>query len=156
MLKTNLIQRARNGRKPWFPDYRDGWITTDTLDEAVTWIGTIRDVVGPDIGISVDVQFEYRMGGIVQLARAMEPFNLYWLEVEDLDAGGAARGAAPDDDAVLPRRVAVPARPVPAVLPEPRDGRRDDRDALERRVRDAPHRRDGRAVRRDGLARTTG
>ena len=52
----------------------------------MTWIGTIRDVVGPDIGISVDVQFEYRMGGIVQLARAMEPFNLYWLEVEDLDA----------------------------------------------------------------------
>jgi L-alanine-DL-glutamate epimerase-like enolase superfamily enzyme len=25
------------------------------------------------------------MGGIVQLARTMEPFNLYWLEVEDLD-----------------------------------------------------------------------
>ena len=37
---------------------------------------------GPDIGISVDVQFDYRMGGIVQLARALEPFNLYWLEVE--------------------------------------------------------------------------
>jgi galactonate dehydratase len=86
VLKTNLIQKARNGRKPWFPDYRDGWITTDTLDQAVEWVGTIRDVVGPDIGISVDVQFEYRMGGIVQLARAMEPFNLYWLEVEDLDA----------------------------------------------------------------------
>ena len=86
VLKTNLIQEAKNGRKPWFPDYRDGWITTDTLDEAVKWIGTIRDVVGPDIGISVDVQFDYRMGGIVQLARAMEPFNLYWLEVEDLDA----------------------------------------------------------------------
>jgi L-alanine-DL-glutamate epimerase-like enolase superfamily enzyme len=87
VLKTNLIQKARNGRKPWFPDYRDGWITTDTLDQAVEWVGTIRDVVGPDIGISVDVQFEYRMGGIVQLARAMEPFDLYWLEVEDLDAG---------------------------------------------------------------------
>jgi L-alanine-DL-glutamate epimerase-like enolase superfamily enzyme len=87
VLKTNLIQRARDGRKPWFPDYRDGWITVDTLREAETWIGAIRDVVGPDIGISVDVQFEYRMGGIVALARAMEPFNLYWLEVEDLDAG---------------------------------------------------------------------
>ena len=48
---------------------------------------TIRDVVGPDIGISLDVQFDYRMGGIIKLARAMEPFNLYWLEVEDLDPG---------------------------------------------------------------------
>ena len=25
------------------------------------------------------------MGGIVQLGRALEPFNLYWLEVEGFD-----------------------------------------------------------------------
>ena len=51
----------------------------------MTWIGTLRDVVGPGIGIAVDVQFDYRMGGIVKLARALEPFDLYWLEVESLD-----------------------------------------------------------------------
>jgi L-alanine-DL-glutamate epimerase-like enolase superfamily enzyme len=28
------------------------------------------------------------MGGIVQLARALEPFDLYWLEVESLDPDG--------------------------------------------------------------------
>ena len=33
----------------------------------------------------MDVQFDYRMGGIVKLARALEPFDLYWLEVESLD-----------------------------------------------------------------------
>ena len=51
----------------------------------MTWIGTLRDVVGPGIGIAVDVQFDYRMAGIVKLARALEPFDLYWLEVESLD-----------------------------------------------------------------------
>ncbi|HVA86582.1 MAG TPA: mandelate racemase/muconate lactonizing enzyme family protein [Candidatus Saccharimonadales bacterium] len=86
VLKTNLVQEPKTpGERPHFPTYRDGWIDRHTLDEAQKWIGTIRDVVGPDIGISLDVQFDYRMGGIVQLARAMEPFNLYWLEVEDLD-----------------------------------------------------------------------
>jgi L-alanine-DL-glutamate epimerase-like enolase superfamily enzyme len=85
VLKTNLVQEPRDGGKPGFPTYLDGAIDRRTIDEAVTWIGTLRDVVGPSIGISVDVQFDYRMGGIVQLARALEPFDLYWLEVESFD-----------------------------------------------------------------------
>ena len=85
VLKTNLIQEGVDGGPPTLPTYRDGAIDRRTLDEAVKWIGTLRDVVGPGIGIAVDVQFDYRMGGIVQLARALEPFDLYWLEVESLD-----------------------------------------------------------------------
>jgi L-alanine-DL-glutamate epimerase-like enolase superfamily enzyme len=85
VLKTNLIQEVGPGQRAKLPTYHDGAIDKQTLDQAVNWIGTLRDVVGPSIGISVDVQFDYRMGGIVQLARALEPFDLYWLEVEDLD-----------------------------------------------------------------------
>ena len=85
VLKTNLIQEGVAGGPPTLPTYRDGAIDRRTLDEAVRWIGTLRDAVGPGIGIAVDVQFDYRMGGIVQLARALEPFDLYWLEVESFD-----------------------------------------------------------------------
>ena len=85
VLKTNLIQEGIAGGPPTLPTYRDGAIDRRTLDEAVRWIGTLRDAVGPGIGIAVDVQFDYRMGGIVQLARALEPFDLYWLEVESFD-----------------------------------------------------------------------
>ncbi|HEV8489877.1 MAG TPA: mandelate racemase/muconate lactonizing enzyme family protein [Candidatus Limnocylindrales bacterium] len=85
VLKTNLVQEGVAGGPPTLPTYRDGAIDRRTLDEAVKWIGTIRDVVGPGIGISLDVQFDYRMAGIVQLARALEPFDLYWLEVESFD-----------------------------------------------------------------------
>jgi L-alanine-DL-glutamate epimerase-like enolase superfamily enzyme len=88
VLKTNLIQEVGPGQRATLPRYRDGAIDTHTLDQAVAWIGSIRDVVGPSVGISVDVQFDYRMGGIVQLARALEPFDLYWLEVESLDPDG--------------------------------------------------------------------
>jgi len=85
VLKTNLIQEGEPGKPAHLPAYRDGWIDRSTIDEAMKWIGALRDVVGPRIGISLDVQFDYRMGGIVQLARAMEPFGLYWLEVESFD-----------------------------------------------------------------------
>jgi galactonate dehydratase len=82
VLKTNLVQE---GHPPHLPPYRDGAIDRRTIDEAVAWIGTLRDIVGPGIGIAVDVQFDYRMGGIVKLARALEEFDLYWLEVESFD-----------------------------------------------------------------------
>ena len=85
VLKTNLIAEGGPDGRARLPRYLDGAIDHATIDDAVTWIGTLRDAVGPDIGIAVDVQFDYRMGGIVQLARALEPFDLYWLEVESLD-----------------------------------------------------------------------
>ena len=85
VLKTNLVQEGPAGGQPTLPTYYDGAIDRRTIDEAVKWIGTLRDVVGPGIGIALDVQFDYRMGGIVKLARALEPFDLYWLEVESLD-----------------------------------------------------------------------
>jgi galactonate dehydratase len=83
VVKTNLVQE---GTPPRLPTYHDGSIDRATLDAAVAWIGTLRDVLGPSVGIAVDVQFDYRLGGIVQLARALEPFDLYWLEVESFDA----------------------------------------------------------------------
>ena len=98
VLKTNLIQEAADGRKRAASDVPRRRHRPATMDEAVDWIGTLRDVVGPDIGISVDVQFDYRMGGIVQLARAMEPFDLYWLEVEDLDPDALLAARAADAD----------------------------------------------------------
>ena len=69
------------------------------------------------------------MGGIVQLARALEPFDLYWLEAEGFDPDALLVGAPPDPDADLPRRGADPARAVPAVLRAARDRRGDGRDA---------------------------
>ena len=145
-------QRAAPAAAPALPRYLDGAIDRRTIDDAVAWIGTLRDVVGPGIGIAVDVQFDYRMGGIVQLARALEPFDLYWLEVESLDPDALLAAREQTTDPPLPRREPHPARAVPAVLPEARDRRGDDRDPVQRPVRVAPDRRDGRALRHDDLA----
>ena len=48
-------------------------------------VGTFREAFGPDIGIALDVAFRYRLGGAIKLARALEPYDMMWLETETLD-----------------------------------------------------------------------
>ena len=81
-LKTNLlIPGLASGLPPTLNGAIDKW----RINAAVEFVGALRDRVGPDMGIMFDVGQEYRMGGIVQLARALEPFDLYWLEAEGFD-----------------------------------------------------------------------
>jgi L-alanine-DL-glutamate epimerase-like enolase superfamily enzyme len=81
-LKTNLLIP---GLASGLPPTLDGAIDKWRVNAAVEFIGALRDRCGPDMGILFDVGQEYRMGGIVQLGRALEPFNLYWLEAEGFD-----------------------------------------------------------------------
>jgi L-alanine-DL-glutamate epimerase-like enolase superfamily enzyme len=55
------------------------------LQAAETIVGTFREALGPDIGIALDVAFNYKLGGAIKLARTLEPFNLMWLETETFD-----------------------------------------------------------------------
>jgi L-alanine-DL-glutamate epimerase-like enolase superfamily enzyme len=55
------------------------------LRNAEAIVGTFREALGPDVGIALDVAFTFRLGGAIQLARALEPYNLMWLETETLD-----------------------------------------------------------------------
>lgn len=81
-LKTNLLIP---GRPPHLPASLDGAIDRASIAAAVRLVGGLRERLGPDFGIMFDVGQEYRMGAIVQLARALEPFDLYWLEAEGFD-----------------------------------------------------------------------
>jgi galactonate dehydratase len=81
-LKTNLLVP---GLASGLPPTLDGAIDHARIDAAVRFVSALRDRVGPSMGILFDVGQEYRMGGIVRLARALEPFDLYWLEAEGFD-----------------------------------------------------------------------
>jgi L-alanine-DL-glutamate epimerase-like enolase superfamily enzyme len=50
-------------------------------------VGTFREELGPDVGIGLDVAFRFKLPGAIKLARAMEPFDLMWLEVESFEPG---------------------------------------------------------------------
>lgn len=50
-------------------------------------VGTFREALGPDVDIALDVAFTFKLGGAIRLARALEPYDLMWLETETLDPG---------------------------------------------------------------------
>ncbi len=56
------------------------------LRNATTIVGTLRAALGPEVDIALDVAFQYRLGGAIRLARALEAYELMWLEVETFDA----------------------------------------------------------------------
>jgi L-alanine-DL-glutamate epimerase-like enolase superfamily enzyme len=53
-------------------------------------LGTIRDAVGPGVDIMVDLNFNYKTEGYLQLVRAMEPFDLTWVEIDTRDPAALA------------------------------------------------------------------
>jgi L-alanine-DL-glutamate epimerase-like enolase superfamily enzyme len=57
----------------------------DVIRNAELVVGVFRDELGPDVGIALDVAFTFKLGGAIQLARALELYRLMWLETETLD-----------------------------------------------------------------------
>lgn len=49
-----------------------------------------RDGMGPDMGLMLDINFGQRTEGILRAARAVQPFNLTWLEVDIHDPAALA------------------------------------------------------------------
>jgi L-alanine-DL-glutamate epimerase-like enolase superfamily enzyme len=82
-LKTNTFPLKDFSDKP---SIGNGEIDGATLRNAVAIVGAFRESVGPDVGIALDVAFRFRMGGAIELARALEPYDMMWLETETLDA----------------------------------------------------------------------
>ena len=56
-------------------------------------LAAFRDGVGPHTGIMFDLNFNQRPEGFLRIARALEEFNLQWLEIDihDADALGYVR-----------------------------------------------------------------
>ena len=44
-----------------------------------------REGAGPDMDILVDLNFNFKTEGFLKMARAMEPFDLLWVEIDSRD-----------------------------------------------------------------------
>jgi galactonate dehydratase len=64
----------------------DGTVPPGIIDAYEKLIGTFRDAVGPEVGIALDIDHHYRTEGAMRVARAMEQFDLMWLEYDSWDA----------------------------------------------------------------------
>jgi L-alanine-DL-glutamate epimerase-like enolase superfamily enzyme len=100
-LKTNILL-IENGH---FTQYRPGFagrgrghpergIDPAMLSGIDQLLAAFRDGIGPDTALLLDVNFNFRLEALTRLARATEPHELAWLEVDlyDAEALAALRG----------------------------------------------------------------
>lgn len=62
------------------PDVWNRSLSTEQINRAVERLAAVREVLGPDIELSVDCHRQYNVPDAVRLAHALEPFGLMWLE----------------------------------------------------------------------------
>lgn len=85
-VKTNMGVADIFGYKipsgsPGFP-YEELRPTLRAVDRQFS---LMRDELGPDIGIALDVAFSFQMEGAIRLARELEQYDMMWLETESFD-----------------------------------------------------------------------
>jgi len=90
-LKTNVLLLGDNprGHVPGFAR-GEGFPALNADRHVVRAIrdqlAAFREGVGPDVDILVDLNFNYKTEGFLTMARAMEPYDLFWVEIDTRDA----------------------------------------------------------------------
>jgi galactonate dehydratase len=88
-IKTNLFPLKDRPDTKWVRNAfstHAGDAPGPVLRNAEAVVGAFREVLGPDVGIALDVAFTFKLGGAIKLARVLEPYDLMWLETETFDA----------------------------------------------------------------------
>ncbi|MDE0086434.1 MAG: mandelate racemase/muconate lactonizing enzyme family protein [Candidatus Poribacteria bacterium] len=63
----------------------DGNVTPELLRHIETLIGTFRDAIGPDVGLNLDLNFNFKPEACMRIAKMLEPYDLLWLEIDMYD-----------------------------------------------------------------------
>lgn len=102
-LKTNIFPLRDGVLTPFNPGFgrTGGWpeLNWDNalMDGLVDQLQTIRDAVGPEMGVMLDTNFHFKTEGYLRVADAVASIGLTWLEIDTHDPASLAliRGAAP-------------------------------------------------------------
>jgi L-alanine-DL-glutamate epimerase-like enolase superfamily enzyme len=65
---------------PYETDEYNRALSLVEIDHAVSLVSAVRSAVGMEIGLAIDCHWNYGVEAAVEMARAMEPFRLLWLE----------------------------------------------------------------------------
>ncbi len=81
-LKTNMVVPGNPSRVMAPEDYN---LTNDMLELIVKNVATFREAVGPKVDICQDINFYFKAEGNIRIGKALEPYNLMWLEIDTFD-----------------------------------------------------------------------
>ncbi len=89
-LKTNVIfpgdtASVHFGGFGGGPGSTDGNVSSQVLRHIETLIGTFREAVGPDVGINLDLNFNFKPEACMRIAKVLEQFDMLWLEIDMYD-----------------------------------------------------------------------
>jgi galactonate dehydratase len=93
-LKTNIFRfdlEPPSMHQPGFargPGYPELNADRATLAAITDGLAAFRQGAGPDIGIHLDTNFNFKTEGYIKVARACEPYGLSWLEIDSYDPEG--------------------------------------------------------------------
>ena len=65
---------------PYETDEYNRDLSRGEIDYAAALVGAVRSAVGREIGLAIDCHWNYGVEAAIQMARALEDFNLLWLE----------------------------------------------------------------------------
>ena len=94
-LKTNIFHFGRNPHLNVPGNFRGAAFPGLNADRSVVarmgeQLAAFREGTGPDIDILVDLNFNFKTEGFARMARAMEPFDLSWVEIDTRSAEALA------------------------------------------------------------------
>lgn len=89
-LKTNIVFPGDPSSLYWSgfdrgPGTTDQVASTELLRHIETLLGTFRDAIGPDIGLCLDLNFNFKTESCLRIAKVVEQFDLQWLEIDMYD-----------------------------------------------------------------------
>jgi galactonate dehydratase len=73
---------ARNLEQPGFPELNADRHVLRALEQQ---LAAFREGAGPDIDILVDLNFNFKTEGFLKVARVLEPFDIFWVEIDTRD-----------------------------------------------------------------------
>jgi galactonate dehydratase len=90
-LKTKIHLFDENGGMGYFPCFGMGPggpelnLEPRVFNAIIDQMAALRGVVGDDFDLILDVNSNFKTEGFIRIARAMEKFNLRWLEIDSFD-----------------------------------------------------------------------
>ena len=95
-LKTNILPYENGklvgfgpgfGRTPGWPELN---ADRKTLQAVRDTLKAFRDGAGPEMGLHLDVNYHFKTEGNLQVAKAVAPFDMTWLEIDTWDPASLA------------------------------------------------------------------
>ncbi len=89
-FKTNILVPSSDGEWASIRQGRSGPhdqpMTREWLNLARTQLTAFRETAGPNMDICLDVNVNFKASGQIRLGRELEEVDLFWMEIDNLDA----------------------------------------------------------------------